>query len=109
MNTDDSIKRTKSLSRPFLPQEERIGVMSGLACVNYVFLYDENLPSNSILRLKPNIYTKGKDYNPDNLENMPEAEIVRSYGGRVEIVKSESEISTSKILSSIFKSFKNKD
>lgn len=83
LNTDAGVRRLKGPTRPIVPEGERAELLAGLACVDYVTLFDEPLPSATIAALRPDIHVKGGDYRP---EDLPEGEVVRAYGGRVEIM-----------------------
>ena len=96
MNTDASVKRLgKGDNRPIHSLEDRAAVLSALRCVDAVVSFDENTPEKLIALLKPEIHVKGGDY---RIEDLPEASIVQSYGGRVVILPTLEGRSTSGIL-----------
>lgn len=78
LNSDASVKRLKGDSRPINNEADRAEVLAALECVDYVVLFEEDTPCNLIEIVKPDIHTKGGDYNPDNL---PETEVIRANGG----------------------------
>lgn len=80
LNSDKSVRRLKGPTRPLNPEEDRAEVLAGLASVDYVIIFEEDTPSAILGRIKPDIHVKGGDYTEDTL---PEAETVRSGGGRV--------------------------
>ena len=43
LNSDASVKRLKGDTRPILPEDERAELMAGLACVDFVVIFDEPL------------------------------------------------------------------
>lgn len=83
VNSDDSVRRLKGPGRPVVPEFERVEILSALECVDYVTIFAEDTPVELILAIRPGVHVKGGDYKP---EDLPEAEAVRSVGGRVEIV-----------------------
>ncbi|MHB9036812.1 MAG: D-glycero-beta-D-manno-heptose 1-phosphate adenylyltransferase [Armatimonadota bacterium] len=83
VNADDTVRRLKGEGRPIVPQYERVEVLAALECVDYVTIFEEELPTELILAIKPSIDVKGGDYRP---EDMPEADAVRSVGGVVKTV-----------------------
>ncbi len=83
VNSDDSTRRLKGPDRPFVPEFDRMEVVAGLECVDYVTLFSEDTPVRLIEALRPDLHVKGGDYSP---EQLPEAETVRRCGGRVVIV-----------------------
>jgi rfaE bifunctional protein nucleotidyltransferase chain/domain len=80
VNTDAGVRRLKGPERPIVPEEERAELLAGLRCVDYVTLFDEPLPNETIAALRPDVHAKGGDYTE---EQLPEAPLVRSYGGEV--------------------------
>lgn len=104
VNTDDSVRKLKGPERPINSENDRAEVLGALECVDYVSLFSEDTPVELIRAIEPDVDVKGGDY---IVENMPEAEAMRSIGGRVEIIPfaaTESEgFSTSSTLRSIGK------
>lgn len=98
LNTDDSVRRLKGASRPINSQADRAEVLLGLKAVDHVIYFGEQTAENLIVEVKPDIYVKGGDY---TLETLPEAAIVQSYGGRVELVNLVAGRSTTNIVAKI--------
>jgi rfaE bifunctional protein nucleotidyltransferase chain/domain len=80
INSDESVRRIKSDKRPFIPQAERAETLGALQCVDFVTIFDEDTPEELIRVLQPHIHVKGGDY---RVQDLPEAETVRAYGGQV--------------------------
>ena len=80
LNSDASVKRLKGESRPLNSESDRAEVLAALACVDYVVIFEEDTPCNLIEITKPDVHTKGGDYNPDNL---PETKVIRENGGEL--------------------------
>ncbi|NLN79117.1 MAG: D-glycero-beta-D-manno-heptose 1-phosphate adenylyltransferase [Armatimonadetes bacterium] len=83
LNTDESVRALKGPSRPVYSQDDRAEVLAALEFVDYVVMFDESVPVELIKEIRPDIDVKGGDY---NIEDMPEAKIMRDLGGRVEII-----------------------
>lgn len=98
LNSDRSVQALKGKQRPIVPAAERAEVLMGLKAVDGVVLFDELTADHLINRLRPDIYVKGGDYTPDNL---PEAQTVKSIGGKIVLIPIEVLTSTTKILQSI--------
>ena len=98
LNTDESVRKLKGASRPINTQADRAEVLLGLKAVDHVIYFGEQTAENLIAEVKPDIYVKGGDY---TLETLPEAKIVQSYGGRVELVNLVAGRSTTNIVSKI--------
>jgi len=69
-----------------------------LKSVDYVVLFDEPTAEVLISKVKPAVYVKGGDY---TLATLPEAKIVQSYGGKVELVNLVQGRSTSNVIEKI--------
>lgn len=95
INSDESVKKLKGSERPVFPQDERAEMLSSLESVDYVVIFNEDTPVNIISLIKPDIHVKGGDYDPDSI---PEAEAVKSCGGKVKIVKFHQGFSTTSII-----------
>jgi D-beta-D-heptose 7-phosphate kinase/D-beta-D-heptose 1-phosphate adenosyltransferase len=83
VNSDRSVSRLKGSGRPVHRVEDRIRVLRGLSCVDSVVVFDEDDPREALRRIRPDVWVKGGDYTADRL---PEADLVRSWGGRVVIL-----------------------
>jgi len=95
VNSDRAVTALKGEGRPLLPAEARAELIAALESVDYVVVFDD-VTAGSLLRdLGPHVHCKGTDYTPDSV---PEAQVVRSYGGRVAIVGDPKDHSTSEIL-----------
>ncbi|NIS59762.1 MAG: D-glycero-beta-D-manno-heptose 1-phosphate adenylyltransferase [Proteobacteria bacterium] len=100
LNSDRSIRSLKGPSRPFTPEAERAEVLSALACVDYVVIFDEPDPLELISSLKPNILVKGGDWTPETTIGR---EVVEGMGGKVVIIPQVRGFSTSAIVDRIAK------
>ncbi|HTH48642.1 MAG TPA: HAD-IIIA family hydrolase [Candidatus Limnocylindria bacterium] len=98
VNSDASVSRYKNPLRPIVPERERMYVVAGLAAVDAVTLMEEDRPLSLLLRWKPDVYIKGGDYAEDSLRS---ADAVKEYGGKVAVVKSDFETSSSKLMERI--------
>jgi rfaE bifunctional protein nucleotidyltransferase chain/domain len=95
VNGDDSVRELKGEGRPVMPAKERAELVASIKGVDYVTIFNERSPARLLGVLKPDFQAKGTDYTPDAV---PEAEVVKSYGGRVIIVGDPKDHSTSAIL-----------
>lgn len=83
VNSDASVKMLKGENRPINNEKDRAEILLGLKAVDYVAIFGERTAEKIIAEVAPDVYVKGGDY---TLETLPEAKIVQSYGGRVELV-----------------------
>ena len=83
LNSDKSVKSIRGHSRPINNENDRAEILCALSCVDYVVSFDEDSPRNLLDEIKPDIYTKGADY---TMETLPEADIMKKNGTRVEFI-----------------------
>lgn len=80
LNTDESVTRLKGTDRPILEESERAEILSALSSVDYVVSFEEDTPIALIRAIRPDVLTKGADY---EREDVVGGDLVESYGGRV--------------------------
>ncbi len=98
VNSDASIRRLKGPARPINAEEDRVGVLAALSCVDHLIVFDEDTPCDLVRAVRPDVFVKGGDYTRDRL---PEAAIVDSYGGEVRILPYVADRSTTDIIAKI--------
>ena len=98
LNSDASVRRLKGPGRPVNTAADRARTLLGLSCVDDVVVFDEDDPRTALDRLRPDIWTKGGDYEDAEL---PEAALVRSWGGRVVLLPYLSGRSSTAVLHAI--------
>jgi rfaE bifunctional protein nucleotidyltransferase chain/domain len=98
LNSDASTRALKGPERPLVPEAERAEVLVALACVDAVVVFDEPTAETLVAALRPEIYVKGSDYAEADL---PEARIVRQYGGEVRLLPAIPGVSTSVLVARI--------
>ncbi len=84
LNSDKSVRSIKGEGRPINNENDRAEVLNALKSVDYVVLFDEDSPAELLAEIKPDVHTKGADY---NAETLPEAEIITKNGGRLEFIQ----------------------
>jgi D-beta-D-heptose 7-phosphate kinase/D-beta-D-heptose 1-phosphate adenosyltransferase len=95
LNSDSSVRRLKGPGRPVLAERDRGAVLAALACVDAVVVFDEATPEAVLRRLRPDIFAKGGDY---AVARLPEAKLLRSWGGEVVLLPYLEGRSTTQIL-----------
>jgi rfaE bifunctional protein nucleotidyltransferase chain/domain len=79
LNSDASAARLgKGPDRPLNKECDRASVLAALESVDMVTFFNEDTPLEIIKMINPDVLVKGGDYDMDLL---PEARYVRSYGG----------------------------
>lgn len=80
LNADSSVRRLKGSARPINDQNARAAVLTGLASVDYIALFEDDTPYKLIESVQPDILVKGGDW---KVEDIVGADIVKSGGGQV--------------------------
>ncbi|MEC9373670.1 MAG: D-glycero-beta-D-manno-heptose 1-phosphate adenylyltransferase, partial [Planctomycetota bacterium] len=84
LNSDASVARLKGPERPVHGENDRVDVLSELESVGIVVVFEEDTPVKLIEAIKPDVLVKGADYRRDQVVG---ADLVESWGGRVELVE----------------------
>jgi D-beta-D-heptose 7-phosphate kinase/D-beta-D-heptose 1-phosphate adenosyltransferase len=85
LNSDDSVRRLKGPDRPLTNEIDRGRLLAALDCVDAVVVFDEPTPESVLSWLRPDVWVKGGDY-ADGGPELPEAELVKRWGGQTVIV-----------------------
>ncbi|XVV09452.1 PfkB family carbohydrate kinase [Actinoplanes sp. CA-131856] len=85
LNSDDSVRRLKGPERPLTNERDRGRLLAALDCVDAVVVFDEPTPESVLSWLRPDVWVKGGDY-ADGGPELPEAELVKRWGGQTVIV-----------------------
>lgn len=80
LNSDKSVKQIKGPDRPINNQFDRAAVLSGLESVDYIVIFDEPDPLNTVKKVKPDVLVKGQDWAQKGVIGR---EFVESSGGKV--------------------------
>lgn len=80
VNSDRSVRENKGQGRPLVPEAERAEVLSALASVDYVTIFDEATPQSVIDAIVPDVLVKGADW---GLSEIVGRETVEKAGGLV--------------------------
>ncbi len=95
INSDDSVRRLKGEGRPLSGQEDRAHVLLGLRSVDYVTVFDEDTPIETIEALEPDVLVKGAEYGSGEIVG---EDFVLARGGRVERIEMVKGYSSSGII-----------
>jgi D-beta-D-heptose 7-phosphate kinase/D-beta-D-heptose 1-phosphate adenosyltransferase len=102
LNSDRSIKMIKDPRRPLVSEDQRAEVLAGLACIDWVVLFDEPDPYALIKDIRPDILAKGADWEADQIIG---ADLVTESGGAVRRIELVPGISTSEIIQRIIRRY----
>ena len=98
VNSDASVRGLKGAARPIIPEMQRAEMLAALKPVDYVVIFPESTPIETIRLLRPDVHVKSGDY---SIEDIPEAPHVSAVGGRVEIVPLVAGLSSTNIVERI--------
>lgn len=98
VNSDRSVRALKGPTRPIVPCEARMEVLSALDCVDYVVPFDEDTPQRLISQVLPDVLVKGGDYKVEQIAGHRE---VLKNGGEVIVLPFVDGFSTSSIVNRI--------
>ncbi len=95
INSDTSVKKIKGNTRPLNSQDKRALILESLNFIDYVIIFNDLTPLKLIMKIKPDLITKGGDYKNTNIVG---ANAVKKWGGKSYILEHITGESTSKIL-----------
>lgn len=94
LNSDASVGRLKGPTRPLVAEADRAYLLSALACVDGVVIFEEDTPAELLETIRPNILVKGGDYQPDQV-------IGRDFVDSVQILSFKEGYSTTNVVNKI--------
>jgi len=106
LDSDASVKKIKGPKRPVINEEERIRIISALSSVDYITVFSTEELNALLEKIKPNVLTKGSNYSTEKVYGN---EIIKKYGGTVELIPVVDYISSSQIIQKIIQNEQNKD
>lgn len=105
LNSDKSVKMIKGPDRPLNNQLDRAAVLSGLESVDYIVIFDEPDPLETIKKVKPDVLVKGQDWAEKGVIGR---EFVESNGGKVVLAPLVEGKSTTGIIDKVKSLWKDK-
>ena len=84
MNSDESVGRLKGPDRPVHTEGDRAQILGELESVDVVVVFADDTPVSLIEQIRPDVLVKGADYSKAQVVG---ADVVESYGGRVELIE----------------------
>ncbi len=64
VNCDEQVRAQKGPGRPVYKEAERLEILSELACIDYLTVFEEPTAHQLLRRIQPDLYVKGGDYEP---------------------------------------------
>jgi D-beta-D-heptose 7-phosphate kinase/D-beta-D-heptose 1-phosphate adenosyltransferase len=106
LNSDISVRELKGPGRPIVPADERAEVLAALACIDYVFIFDDLTPQRVIDAIVPDVLVKGADWGPSEIVGR---DTVEKAGGAVHSITLVEGTSTSAIIQKVLTEFGGSD
>ncbi len=100
LNGDASVRELKGTGRPVNPEADRAEVLAALGCVDVVVVFPEKRATRFLEAAQPDLYVKGGDYRPEELDADEQA-AVKQGGGQVKVLKLTPGKSTSAVLAKV--------
>jgi rfaE bifunctional protein nucleotidyltransferase chain/domain len=97
LNGDVSVRALKGAGRPVNPEADRAEVLAALGCVDVVVVFPETRATHFLGVAQPDVYVKGGDYRPEDLDVDEQAE-VKKAGGQIRVLKLTPGKSTTAVL-----------
>ena len=98
VNSDASVSRLKGPNRPIISETDRVAMLSSLACVDNVILFDSDTPCELLHTMQPDVLIKGGTYSKTEVVGY---QIVEGYGGKVVVAGLVGGVSTTRIVESV--------
>jgi D-beta-D-heptose 7-phosphate kinase/D-beta-D-heptose 1-phosphate adenosyltransferase len=98
INGDESVHRIKGPKRPIIGETDHSFVVANLKRVDYVCIFNEDTPYETIKLLQPDVLVKGADW---KAEDVVGRDIVEARGGKVVTMKYLDGKSTTNIIKRI--------
>lgn len=101
INDDASVRRLKGTTRPVYPEAERAEILLETRWVDYVTIFSEDTPLETIKALTPDVLVKGAEYGKGEIVG---EDFLKGYGGVVERFPMKRGYATSDLVKRIKKS-----
>lgn len=98
INSDKFVKGLKGDDRPIYPEKERAFMVAGFSCVDLVHVFDDRVAIVDAVRPNIMVMSSTSHAAPDTPPRLKQRELVEVHGGRVIVLGSASENSTTKVI-----------
>ncbi len=106
LNSDLSINKYKGGKRPIINERSRAALLAGLPMIDYIYVFNELTPVETLELIKPDRHCKGKEWGNNCIERFG----VEKNGGKIVNLKTwHTDTSSSTIIKTILKKEKIKE
>ena len=95
INSDESVRKIKGEFRPINNEKDRMFVLENLKAVDFVIIFKEDTPYESIKMILPDYLVKGGDWKEEDIVG---SDIVKANGGKILSLKYVRNYSTTDII-----------
>ena len=103
LNSDNSIRKNKGDKRQIVNENERAHMLSALACVDFIIIFDDDKPLDLLKKIKPNKHVKGGTFNEERIKE--EKDLLKSWNGEHKTFPLEEGFSTTNVINKILGSY----
>jgi rfaE bifunctional protein nucleotidyltransferase chain/domain len=100
VNSDASVQAQKGAGHPLTPEWERVLVLSAVACVDYVTVFEEDTCTSILKALEPDVYAKGIMHLHSGIDPEERA-VVEATGGCIALIAGDPKKTTANIVKRI--------
>jgi len=98
LNSDRSVRALKGPGHPIIAERDRAEMLTALACVDYVVVFEDASVEGLVRRVAPDVLVKSAQYAPEEVVG---CESVRQRGGTVALSPMKGDYSTSGLIERI--------
>ena len=95
VNSDRQVKALKGGGRPVFSEDERLEILSEFESINYLIVFHERTAEQLIKLVKPDLYVKGGDYEPQEIVEYP---LLKDLGIEVRVLSHREGLSTTEVI-----------
>lgn len=98
LNSDESVRKYKSIHRPIINQEQRAETLAAIEYVDYITIMEQaEIAVPLIMAVRPDVHANSKEYG----ENCVEKVAVDDVGARLFLIPKYNKVSTTSIIKKI--------
>jgi len=102
VNSDESVRQLKGAAHPLAALEERVLVLSAVAAIQYITVFDGPTCAKALAALKPEVYAKGLNHLRGGI-NEEERALVEASRGAIALIGGDPAKSTEAIIDRVRK------
>jgi len=102
LNSDDSVRKYKSIYRPIIPQEQRSETLAAIEYVDYIVIMDQaEIAVPLIMAVRPDVHANSKEYGEKCVEKVA----IDDVGAKLFLIPKYNKVSTTGIIKKIIDTY----